>query len=334
MGRGHGHHHHPGQHLRFHPGQPHLQHHRYHQHLPPHPGQMPPWQDGFIARMGEILRLREQNRANLRVVRQREQQAMRELQRANNLVPAPAHAAAAFGIPQAVPEPAPFLDLVEAQGRNIQVVQRGAAPFFPAQQHLVPPRPMVGIQGRDPPIQMERRAAEEARMRAAQVQIRAAQVEEVRAVQARHRHERQAALVEEDHRRDRERQRHERRAAMAEEEQRREAEARRRQERRQRHDMIREQRERLTADQRERSARSREEAVARLRRNREEVQRRQRRAEEGVARLRRQRGEHAPAAAPQEQQHQQANQQQGPARQFNFQEILDLDALNPEYLGL
>ena len=295
---------------------------------------MPPWQDGFIARMGEILRLREQNRANLRVVRQREQQAMRELQRANNLVPAPAHAAAAFGIPQAVPEPAPFLDLVEAQGRNIQVVQRGAAPFFPAQQHLVPPRPMVGIQPRDPPIQMERRAAEEARMRAAQVQIRAAQVEEVRAVQARHRHERQAALVEEDHRRDRERQRHERRAAMAEEEQRREAEARRRQERRQRHDMIREQRERLTADQRERSARSREEAVARLRRNREEVQRRQRRAEEGVARLRRQRGEHAPAAAPQEQQHQQANQQQGPARQFNFQEILDLDALNPEYLGL
>ena len=297
---------------------------------------MPPWQDGFIARMGEILRLREQNRANLRVVRQREQQAMRELQRANNLVPAPAHAAAAFGIPQAVPEPAPFLDLVEAQGRNIQVVQRGAAPFFPAQQHLVPPRPMVGIQPRDPPIQMERRAAEEARMRAAQVQIRAAQVEEVRAVQARHRHERQAALVEEDHRRDRERQRHERRAAMAEEEQRREreTEARRRQERRQRHDMIREQRERLTADQRERSARSREEAVARLRRNREEVQRRQRRAEEGVARLRRQRGEHAPVAAPQEQQHQQANQQQGPARQFNFQEILDLDALNPEYLGL
>ena len=196
MGRGHGHHHHPGQHLRFHPGQPHLQHHRYHQHLPPHPGQMPPWQDGFIARMGEILRLREQNRANLRVVRQREQQAMRELQRANNLVPAPAHAAAAFGIPQAVPEPAPFLDLVEAQGRNIQVVQRGAAHFFPAQQHLVAPRQMVGLPPRDPTIQVERRAAEEARMRAAQVQIRAAQVEEVRAVQARHRHERQAALVE------------------------------------------------------------------------------------------------------------------------------------------
>ena len=88
--------------------------------------------------------------------------------------------------------------------------------------------------------------------------------------------------------------------------------------------------EALTAEQRERSARNREEAVARLRRNRDEVQRRQRRAEEGVARLRRQRGE--PGAAPQEQQHQQADQ--GPARQFNFQEILDLDALNPEYLGM
>ena len=86
--------------------------------------------------------------------------------------------------------------------------------------------------------------------------------------------------------------------------------------------------EALTAEQRERSARSREEAVARLRRNREEVQRRQRRAEEGAARLRRQRGE----LAAQEQPHQQANQ--GPARQFNFQEILDIDALNPEYLGL
>ena len=175
--------------------------------------------------MGEILRLREQNRANLRVVRQREQQAMRELQRANNLVPAPAHAPAAFGIPQAVPEPAPFLDLVEAQGRNIQVVQRGAAHFFPAQQHLVAPRQMVGLPPRDPAIQ---------------VQIRAAQVQEAR---ARHRHERQAALVEEDQRRDRERQRHERRAAMAEEDQRREreAETRRRQERGQRHEMIREQ---------------------------------------------------------------------------------------------
>ena len=80
-------------------------------------------------------------------------------------------------------------------------------------------------------------------MRVAQVQIRAAQVEEVRAVQARHRHERQAALVEEDQRRDRERQRHERRAALAEEDQHREreAEGRRRQERRQRHEMIREQ---------------------------------------------------------------------------------------------
>lgn len=180
-----------------------------------------PWQDGFIARMGEILRLREQNRVNLRVVRQREAMAMRELQRANNLVPAPAHAAAAaaFGIPQAVPEPAPFLDLVEAQGRNIQVVQRG---FFPAQQHLVAPRPIV----------------------APQVQMRAAQVEEARVVQARQRQERQAALVEEDQRRDRERQRHERRGATVEEDnlQRgREAETRRRQERRQRHDMIREQ---------------------------------------------------------------------------------------------
>ena len=272
-----------------------------------------PWQDGFIARMGEILRLREQNRVNLRVVRQREAMAMRELQRANNLVPAPAHAAAAvaFGIPQAVPEPAPFLDLVEAQGRNIQVVQRG---FFPAQQHLVAPRPIV----------------------APQVQMRAAQVEE-----ARQRQERQAALVEEDQRRDRERQRHERRGATVEEDnlQRgREAETRRRQERRQRHEMIRDQLEAtrrrarqtqdalLTVEQRERSARSREEALARLRRNREEVQRRQRRAEEG--RLRRQRGEQAPA----QQDQLQANQ--GPARQFNFQEILDLDALNPEYLGM
>ena len=88
--------------------------------------------------------------------------------------------------------------------------------------------------------------------------------------------------------------------------------------------------EAMTAEQRERSARNREEAVARLRRNRDEVQRRQRRAEEGVARLRRQRGE--PAAAAQDQPQQQADQ--GPARQFNFQEILDLDALNPEYLGM
>ena len=90
--------------------------------------------------------------------------------------------------------------------------------------------------------------------------------------------------------------------------------------------------EAVTVEQRERSARSREEAVARLRRNRDEAQRRQRRAEEGVARLRRQRGEQAGAGAQEQQQHQQA--EQGPARQFNFQEILDLDALNPEYLGM
>ena len=223
-------------------------------------------------------------RANLRVVRQREQQAMRELQRANNLLPAPA-----FGLPQAVPEPAPFLELVEAQGRNIQVVQQQrVAHYFPGpqHQHLAPYRHLVLPQ------------------------------EDLR------RQERRAALQEED------RQRGERAALQ---------EQRRRQERRERHEVVRDQLEQnrqrrkrmeeeerardreqqVSQEQRERAARSREEALQRLRRNREEVLRRQRRHRE----------EGRQGAEPR------ARGEGQPERQFNFQEILDLDALNPDYLA-
>jgi hypothetical protein len=266
-------------HLRF---LPHL--HRYN---PPQPGGFP---DGFIARMGEILHMREQNRANLRVVRQREAQAMRELQRANHLMPV----GPPFGIPQAVPEPAPFLDLVEAQGRNIQVVQQQRVPqphYFPAAVHGA-----QLVQQHQHLLQQQQQQQQE---------------------EQRHRANRRAALQEED------RLRGEREAA----------EQRRREERRQRHEHaknhIREQLEstrrrarrleqeertrvrqqQVTAEQRERAARSREEAVRRLDRNREEVLRRQRRAEQGGQ-----------------------AEQAGDRRQFNFQEILDLDALNPDYL--
>ena len=78
----------------------------------------------------------------------------------------------------------------------------------------------------------------------------------------------------------------------------------------------------MSQEQRERAARSREEALQRLRRNREEVLRRQRRhREEGRGQEGRQGAE--PRARVEGQ----------PERQFNFQEILDLDALNPDYLA-
>ena len=260
------------------------------------PGQMPPWQDGFIARMGEILRLREQNRANLRVVRQREQAAMRELQRANNLA---AGQAGGFGLPQAVPEPAPFLDLVEAQGRNIQVVQQA-----PHHHHLLPHR------HHGQPADLERARADMERRR---VERRNAMVEEDR---------RQERLAEQQRRHQERRRRHEIREQL--EQARRRAERREGAEGRERVgagqgdvekvgevERVRERQQQVTNDQRERAVRSREEAVRRLRRNREEVLRRQRRE-------RPQEGEGNPGV-----------------RGFNFQEILDLDALQEqEYLGL
>ena len=90
----------------------------------------------YIERMHEILRMREEQRANMRIIRQREQQALRELERVRVVQQqqppqvAPAAIPAGFGIPQAVPEPAPFLDLVhEAHGRNIHIVQQPRLPF-------------------------------------------------------------------------------------------------------------------------------------------------------------------------------------------------------------
>jgi len=129
----------------------------------------------------------------------------------------------------------------------------------------------------------------------------------------------------------------------------------------------------VTEHQRERAQRSREEAVRRLRRNREEVLRRQRRNREpgaGIERRNRDEGaevrvERVPNAYQMAGQRVGVNPgqpvprvahvtrgagragavggEEGPqaarnpavaaAREFNFQEILDLDALNPAYLG-
>ena len=108
--------------------------------------------DQYIERMHEILRMREEQRANMRIIRQREQQALRELERVRVVQPPPAPLPAGFGLPQAVPEPAPFLDLVhEAHGRNIHIVQQPRLPFvagpllnpFPAPAHPPPPPPAV-----------------------------------------------------------------------------------------------------------------------------------------------------------------------------------------------
>jgi len=327
-------------------------------HGQPHPpplhvaGPAHAWQDGFIQRMGEILRLREQNRVNLRMVRQREQQAIRELQRQQQQ---PNHPIGpfgdnagirAFGIPQAVPEPAPFLDLVEAQGRNIHVVQQprvpifagpggapvapGPGPFGPLHEHF------RNFHGRVPERQPEaggvRDVADEVRRRE----------------ENRRRRDRHMVFLEEGMEDGR------RRAARMRLEQ----------------DRVRQRQ--VTEHQRERAQRSREEAVRRLRRNREEVLRRQRRNREpgnGMERRNRDEGaevrvERVPNAYQMAGQRVGVNPgqpvprvahvargagragavggEEGPqagrnpavaAREFNFQEILDLDALNPAYLG-
>ena len=41
-----------------------------------------PFRDGMLEQMNEILRMREQQRANMRLIRQREQQALRDFERA------------------------------------------------------------------------------------------------------------------------------------------------------------------------------------------------------------------------------------------------------------
>ena len=107
--------------------------------------------DHYIERMHEILRMREEQRANMRIIRQREQQALRELERVRVVQqqqqPPVAPAIPAFGIPQAVPEPAPFLDLVhEAHGRNIHIVQQPRLPFVAGP--LINP---YGVGGGHPP---------------------------------------------------------------------------------------------------------------------------------------------------------------------------------------
>jgi len=307
------------------------------------------WQDGFIQRMGEILRLREQNRANLRMVRQREQQAIRELQMQRQQQPN--HPMGPFGdngirgfrIPQAVPEPAPFLDLVEAQGRNIHVVQQPRLPFF----------------GGPPGGPVHHREHFRNFHQAEGMPVAAVgDAEEIRRRdERRHRHNMIREQLEETRRR----------AARLEQ------------------DRIRERQ--MTEQQRERVQRNREEAVRRLRRNREEVLRRQRRNREpgqgqefrmerrnrdDGAEVRVERVPNAfqlagerpgaeqrvePVRALQEPGHrarvahaaragsggqdrgrgqpgvQVAGNPQAAAREFNFQEILDLDALNPAYLG-
>merc|ERR1719481_1230514 len=117
-----------------------------------------PFRDGMLEQMNEILRMREQQRANMRLIRQREQQALRDFERAarnRNVyapvpppVPAPAPAPLppapfpVYGNPQAVPEPLPFLDLVENHGRNIHVVQQQRMPFIAGPQINPPGPPM------------------------------------------------------------------------------------------------------------------------------------------------------------------------------------------------
>merc|ERR1719481_265683 len=118
-----------------------------------------PFRDGMLEQMNEILRMREQQRANMRLIRQREQQALRDFERAaRNVyapapppVPAPAPLPPApfpvYGNPQAVPEPLPFLDLVENHGRNIHVVQQQRMPFIAGPQINPPGQPMNPFQG-------------------------------------------------------------------------------------------------------------------------------------------------------------------------------------------
>ena len=232
-----------------------------------------PWRDGLMEQMHEIMRMREQQRANMRLIRQREQQALRDIERANRVVaaaaapvvPAPAPAAAplppapfpVYGNPQAVPEPLPFLDLVENHGRNIHIVQQQRMPFiagpiqvqpFPQQPHRPIPPPAVRpplVPHQPPPEAWDERRPPP---RAAQYEERGAGPQpqgphyEVRVAHER----RQVPHPHRPH-----------------------YDARREDPRhRQRH---------FTEMQRDRERRNREEAVMRLRRNREEVLRRQRR---------------------------------------------------------
>ena len=285
--------------------------------LPHHHGAIPPhrhhpaqWQDGFVQRMGEILRLREQNRANLRMVRQREQEALREIERCRRgAVQAPAildHGIRGFGIPQAVPEPAPFLDLVEAQGRNIHVVQQQRLPgraFLAGPAHRYGPPAPGGPPGVPGPAAV--------RVAAPALPFLHEDRERGRVLQARL--------------------------------------GRRLEEARDLAQRGRELRQQQQREIRDRVQRGRDEAVARLRRNQAEVLRRQRRHREELAapagqvrveRLPNTFQHRVPAEQRVEAVRGRHHRQPGPPgvaaapqRDFNFQEILDLDNLNPALLG-
>jgi len=292
------------------------------------------WQDGFIQRMGEILRLREQNRVNLRMVRQREQQAIRELQQQQPNHPVGPfgdnNGIRAFGIPQAVPEPAPFLDLVEAQGRNIHVVQQPRLPVFAGPGGAPVVGPLGAVHHREHFRNMARGVDE--RMRNEHRHI----LEETR---------RRAAHLERERMRQRQVTEHQRERAH-----------------RSREEAVR------------RLRRNREEVLRRQRRNRDPLGlqegrgERRNRVEGAEVRVERvpnayQAGErvgvdhgqglhepihrhrvahghgHREAGRPgggaggQRDPQAAGNADVAAAREFNFQEILDLDALNPAYLG-
>ena len=131
----------------------------------------------MLEQMEQIMRMREQQRNNMRLIRQREQQALRDFERARqqqqanrvmglpapppaqypHLPPAPFQV---YGNPQAVPEPLPFLEVVENHGRNIHIVQQQRMPFIagPAaggqqvgQPPAIPPPPLQHQQVRLPP---------------------------------------------------------------------------------------------------------------------------------------------------------------------------------------
>ena len=204
----------------------------------------------MLEQMHEIMRMREQQRNNMRLIRQREQQALRDFERVranrvlgqqapvvgghiNNINLPPQHplpAAAPFpgavyGNPQAVPEPLPFLEVVENHGRNIHIVQQQRMPFIagPAAQPLPP------------------------------VQHHVAQQQPAAAVHRARHHlaaARGAALPPNNHHHHQDRVHHRHGAGGQ---------------------------DAVAVSQRERERRSREEAIVRLRRNREEVLRRQRR---------------------------------------------------------
>jgi len=293
--------------------------------------------------------LREQNRANLRMVRQREQQAIRELQRQQQAAPFVDNGIRAFGIPQAVPEPAPFLDLVEAQGRNIHVVQQQRIPYFAGPGHVHrehfrnfhPAEGMAGVAGAVNAEEMRRR--EERRHRHNMIRE---QLEETR---------RRAARLEQDRLRERQVTEQQRERAQRSRE-----EAMRRL-RRNREEVLRRQRRnrepgtgpdfRMERRNREEGAEVRVERVpnafqmateragveqraepirALHEQNRHRVRPAQARAGHERHREGARGGQERERGPPGEQA--QGNPQAA-GREFNFQEILDLDALNPAYLG-